>query len=372
MSTKQKRAKPRIGRKLSIVFICLAGISLLAGAANYAYYRALRQAPKLPKPSLRELASARRVKLGVLTYPRHLSDPVFQEILTSQYSEIVSDAEIHWDKLRPSRDRYDFSQIDTLVAYAQQHNMSVQAHHLVWNENDSLPKWLKNGHYGQQELLQIMQDHITTVVGRYKGRVTEWSVVNEHFTRTAHTYGLDNWWAEQFGNTTDYIDKAFIAARQADPQAVLLLNDFNNETENDISNAQLAYMKLARTRGVPIDGVGMQMHLDATQPPNRLAMVRNMQRFKASGFKVYITEFDISSSNVSGSLADKQQLEAQITSDVVRACVDSQACSGLVNFGMTDITKFQSFTHARQRSNLFTKRFQPKPAFYAFRAAWQD
>ncbi len=370
MVTAKKKSNTPVKKTVkvaAIVSICMLVLGLLA---NYIYFNVAIRVPDLPKPPLKELATARGVELGVLTYPRHLKDDVFREVLLSQYRVVTSDAEIHWDKLRPTPEKYDFSQIDQLVGFAAKHDMKVQAHHLVWNEDDSLPKWLKNGQYTKDQLYEIMESHINTVVGRYKGRVSDWSVVNEHFTRVLGTYNLDNWWSEQFDNNTEYIDKAFSWARQADPAAILLLNDFNNETKTKVSDLQYDYMKSAKERGVPIDGIGMQMHLDATRPPNKDAMVANMKRFGELGYKVYITEFDISSSTVKGDLDYKHELEARITKDVVRACVESNVCVGLVNFGMTDITKFQSFTHSRQRSNLLTKRFQPKPAFYSFRDAW--
>jgi endo-1,4-beta-xylanase len=371
-----KKHKRRYKKPLIISSLAALIIVLLASGV-YLYPRYLAAPPKLPNPPLKDLAAARHVELGSLVKLGLLehSRP-FQGIINSQVAMINSDRELHWIRLRPSATTYNFGPMDKIVAYAQAHHLAVQGHHLLWNEDDSLPKWLKkgaqDGQYNQQQLLELVHQHIKTVVGRYKGKVAEWTVVNEPFTRAVHTYGLDDWWGDHLGGGTSYIDKAFVWAHEADPHAKLILNDFNNEVAGPIANAQYTYMKSARARGIPIDGIGMQMHLDASRPPSQAAMVANMKRFGGIGYQVYITEFDINSTTVKGSAAYKQQLEAQLTATVVRACLQAQNCVSLNLFGLADRTNLVSVTASRQRSNLFTQKYQPKPAFYAFRQAWLD
>ena len=344
----------------------------LVGAGLYLYPRYVGAASDLPAPPLKDLAVSDGIQLGTLVHADWLQRKPFEQILSSQFNLVTSDKELHWDKLRPTPNSYNFKPVDELVAYAQAHDMAVQGHHLVWNEDDSLPKWLKNGNYSQAQLYDLMHQHISTVVGHFKGKISEWTVVNEPFTRSVHTYGLDNWWGDHLGGGFDYIDQAFTWTHAADPQAKLILNDFNNETINPISDAQYAYMQAARTRHVPIDGIGMQMHLDASQPPSEAAMITNMQRFGKLGYKVYITEFDINAMTVKGSADYKKQLEARITADVVRACVESHDCVSLNIFGITDRKNVVSFTHPKNRDSLFTSTYAPKPAFYSFRNAWSS
>lgn len=369
----RQKQKAKIPKKTPLRRWALAGLAvlLIAVGASAIITNFWLRAPNLPSPPLKQLAAAHGVQLGVLTHPHDLDHQPFTDVLTSQYSMLTSDRNLHWDKLRPSPTEYDWTSLDRLVDFAAQNNLTVQGHHLIWDEDDSLPEWLKDGQYSKDQVLSYMHEHISTVVGRYKGRIQEWSVVNEPFTRARHVYGLDSWWYDATGRNTDYIDQAFVAARTADPQAKLILNDFNNEVQNEISDAQYAYMKQAKARGIPIDGIGMQIHVDASQPPSKEAMAANMRRFADLGYSTYITEFDISSVTVEGDAQYKAQLEAQITADVVRACVESQSCVSFTVFGMTDIRNMFSFTHRRERSNLLTTRYQPKPAFYAFREAWQ-
>lgn len=331
------------------------------------------KAPQLPRPPLKDLAANRGVQLGMLANPKRLSSEPYSQILKTQYSFLTSDGELHWDKFRPSLDHYDYKAMNKLVTFAELNNMAVQAHHLVWNEDDSLPKWLKSGGYNSDQLKNILHKHIANTVGYYKGKVAAWTVVNEPFTRERHIFGLDDWWGDNLGGGTDYIDDAFRWAHQADPEAVLILNDFYNETQNEVSDAQYAYLKSAKQRGVPVGAVGIQMHIDISRPPSKTAMIANMRRFGELGYPVYITEFDIRQPEFKGDAEEKARLESQITSDVVRACIESNSCVSFNVFGMTDSSQLSQWRAKRKPAlQLFTYRYQPKPSFYSFRAAWEQ
>jgi endo-1,4-beta-xylanase len=367
-SKKKDLQKHSFHRVETIVAVLVLGVSVY-----FIYPYVFPKSPHLPQPPLKDLAAAHNVHLGMLTNPRRLGTKPYTQILTSQYAFVTSDGEIHWDQFRPSQTEYDYREMDKLVAYGEANNMPVQAHHLVWNEEDSLPGWLKDGQYSRQQLLDIMHSHISTTVGHYKGRVAEWTVVNEAFTRAKRMYGLSDWWGDRLGSSTDYIDDAFRWARAADPNAKLILNDFYNETATDVADAQYDYLKAAKARGVPIDGIGMQMHIDATRPLDKAAIIKNMQRFGELGFPVYVTEFNVHAEMVKGSADHKAQLEAQITADVVRACIESKSCVSFTVFGQTDRAGFRQWiTRHKTPSHLFTPKYQPKPSFYAFHDAWMQ
>ena len=349
--------------------ITLAVLALVASAFSLYSYLSLR-APNLPNPPLKDLAAKHGLQLGMLIRPDRLKDKPYVAIFASQFSFATIDGPTSWDKLRPSPTKYDWAPLDSQVKFAEDHRLPVYAQHLVWDEADSLPKWLKNGNYTKQQLLDIMHKDISLTVGRYKGRVAAWTVVNEAFSRAHHIYGLNDWWGEHLGGGTGWIDDAFRWAHQADPNAKLVLNDFSDETEGQISDEMYAYLKSAKSRGIPISGIGLQMHINAAHPPGKSALIKNMQRFGALGFPVYITEFDINSNSVNGSDTYKAQLEARITADVVSACVESKSCASFNVFGMTDKESFFKWiTRTKSRSYLFTSRYQPRPSFYAFRNA---
>jgi endo-1,4-beta-xylanase len=346
----------------------LAAAALISTAVVWIF---VYRAPGLPNPPLRDLGANHKIGMGNYASLKKLNDKQYTGILTSQYSFVTIDGEPNWafndGALRPSPTTYDYRNMDKVFAFARAHGMPIQVHHLVWGEDKWLPPWLKNGNYSKDQLLNLMHEHITNVADHYKGQVREWSVVNEAFTR-----GLHDWWADRIGDTS-YIDDAFIWAHQADPNAKLILNDFQNESENNVSNAEYDYVKGAKARGVPIDGIGMQMHIDASNPPKKEDVIKNMRRFNALGVKTYITEFDVNLNQVNGSGADRSRLQSQIYYGMARACIESKVCPSFAQLGITDSeTWYNDLGWTKSQPLLFDSSYHIKPAFYSFRRAWQE
>jgi len=248
--------------------------------------------------------------------------------------------------------------------------MPVRMHHYIWGEKRWLPTWLKEGNYSKADLLKLIEDHIKTVGGRYKGRVREWTVVNEAFTRKLGVKELDDWWGERLGE--EYIDKAFQWAREADPNSVLILNDFNNEVQNEVSDLTYDYVKRALAKGVPIDALGMQMHLDGSNPPSKEAVKTNMRRFADLGLKIYITEFDVNMHDLYLPEEEEFVIQAKVYRDMVEACLEvgNDICK---DFGLLGITDKQSWYRGIGINDAiplsFDKNYNPKPAFFAIRDA---
>lgn len=351
------------------------GVAVILVVGAIAYSAAQSGPPKLPQPPLKTLAARHNIELGNFAISTRLNEPAYASILTSQYNLALADNTPNWyftdGGLRPSPTTYNFKTMDQVVNFAVDHHMQVQAHHLLWGEEKWLPDWLKNGNYTPDQLMQIIHDHINTVAGRYRGKIGEWSVVNEAFTRGQHMYGLHDWWADHTGGM-GYIDQAFIWAHQADPQAKLILNDFDNEHFNSVSNAMYDYIKGAKARGVPIDGIGMQMHIDGTHPPIPSEVTDNMNRFAALGVDVYVTEFDVNMANVPASNSARDQIEGNIYYDMMRACIAATNCHSFSELGITDKETWYNYmgpTTADARPLMFDANYHPKPAFFAFRNA---
>ncbi len=333
-----------------------------------------KPAAVLPEPSLKQLASNRNLQIGTYAARDFLPDRPYGQILTSQFEYLIIDGLPNWTyedgALRPGPTTYDFSRMDKLVEFAQQNDMPIRMHHFMWGEKLWLPDWLKNGNYSDIQLLGLIKDHISTVGGRYKGKVREWTVVNEAFTRKLGVKGLDEWWGERLGE--NYIDSSFVWAREADPNAVLLLNDFNNETQNEVSDAMYDYVVRAKAKGIPIDGIGMQMHLDGSNPPDKEAVKANMRRFADLGLKVYVTEFDVNLHDLYLPELQEFQIQAKVYQDMLTACLEvgTDICP---NFGLLGITDKQSWYRGLGINDAaplsFDKNYNPKPAFFALREA---
>jgi len=365
----KKLHKMRRWRKICVIIVgaaCAAGI-----AVGYWYFFSLKS-PTLLWPPLKDLAAVHNVALGVHVEPDGLNNKIYAGIVSSQFDFLTLDGGgSSFSQIQPGPTIYDFANADKMVNFAVQHNMPVQFHHLVWGDAVNLPNWLLKGGYSKNQILQILHNHISTIMDRYRGRVQTYTVVNEAFAEEQHVYGVKNWFVDQLGNNTSYVDQMFIWAHQADPTATLLLNDFDDETKTSVSNAMLGYIKAARARGVPIDGIGMQMHIDASRPPSKQAVVANMKRFAAIGVPVYVTEFDINTNAVKADKAYKEQLETKIAKDMVGACIESKACVSFDVFGLTNKNDLvRILTRANSREYMFDSRYVPRQQYYAFHSAW--
>ncbi len=362
-----KRKKNKKSFMKSAVIVLFGSVSAIFLAWNFSL-----TAPKLPDPPLKELARAHNIDLGVHLIAQRLNDRIYPDLASSQFASVTVEG-LHFKPINPKPQKYDFSKPDKIVSFAENQNMPVQFHHLVWGDAHFLPDWLKKGNFSKKQLLEILHNHITRIVDRYKGRVREYSAVNEAFTEAQHVYGLQNWWADHISNDVSLLDKFFIWAHRADPTTKLLLNDFNNETKNSVSDAMYVYLKSAKNKGVPVDGIGMQMHINASHPPKKNDVINNMKRFGRIGTPVYITEFDINTNSVEGNDAYKNELEAQITYDMVRACIESKACNSFSVFGLTSKNDtLKKIMGTNSRSYMYNSRFRPRPSFYSFRQAWLD
>lgn len=332
-----------------------------------------KKPPKLPTPVLKELAAKKGLQVGSFASLKYLRERPYSDILSDQFEYAIIDGEPNWRfedfSLRPTKDTFDFSHLDQVFNFATQHHMPVRIQHLLWGDEKWLPDWLQQGNFNREQLLDIIHNHIATVGARYKGRVREYTVVNEAFSRKLLTGGNHDWWGEHL-NQQEYIDNAFIWAHQADPDAQLILNDFGNETEGDISNLMYDYIRDAKARGVPIDGLGMQMHIDAANAPTKDKVVANMKRFNALGVKIYITEFDVNMHNIKNDKNDKDQQQAKIYSDLLGACLEVGPAN-CPNFGFLGLIDRQTWYRGigLEDANplLFNPDYSPKPAFFALR-----
>jgi endo-1,4-beta-xylanase len=186
--------------------------------------------------------------------------------------------------------------------------MKVRGHTLVWGWSNS--PWLLEGHFTSAQLSTMLQEHIQKVVTHYRGQVFAWDVVNEAFEE--HGNLKDSVWYNRpgiglAGKGTAYLEQVFQWAHAADPAALLCYNDAEGETLNAKSDAIYAMVKDFKRRRVPIDGVGLQMHLFDLNP-DLASIEATIARFTALGVQVHITEMDVALPTVPNGEASKQQI----------------------------------------------------------------
>jgi len=364
--------------KLRKIYISLLVFLLLVGSVGvYILTRnedvyTTKAPPQLPQPPLKKLAGENGIQIGSFASLKYLRERAYTDILTSQFEYAIIDGEPNWTfedhTLRPTRNTFNFEDIDQVFKFAENNDMPVRVQHLLWGDDKWLPAWLKDGDYTKAELMDIIHNHVATMTQRYKGRVREYSVVNEAFSRKLLTGGNHDWWGERLDQS--YMDNAFLWARENDPNAILLLNDFGNETEGETSNLMYDYIKDAKSRGIPIDALGMQMHIDATNAPSKEKVVSNMKRFILLGVKIYITEFDVNMHSLNLDKAEEDQIQAQIYRDLLGACIEVGP-TNCPSFGFLGLIDRQSWYNGLGIDDanplLFNDDYSPKPAFFSVR-----
>jgi endo-1,4-beta-xylanase len=260
-----------------------------------------------------------------------------------------------WEVIEPEQGRFDFTQADTLVAFARAHKQKVRGHTLVWH--NQLPTWLTSRDWTAAELRPVLRQHILTEAGHFRGRIWAWDVVNEAFNEDGTL--RDTLWLRVLGPS--YIADAFRWAHQADPKAILFYNDFNIEGVNAKSDAVFALLTQLRAQGVPVQAVGAQGHLD-TQFPIPGDILQNLRRFAAAGMDSAITEADVRS--VLPVDATETAAQSAGYSAMLQSCLLVRRCLSFTVWGFTDKYQWVPGVFPGEGSAaLWDENFQPKPAY---------
>lgn len=298
-----------------------------------------------------------------------LGSPERQAIVRRHFDSLTAENAMKMRYLQPGRGEFTFRRADALVAWALDNGLTVHGHTLVWH--NQAPDWM-NQLGPPAAFEEALTTHVRTVAEHFAGRVGSWDVVNEAFTDESPVEYRDTIWYRNLG--PDYIELSFRQARAAAPQADLFYNDY------DISGA-VGPAKLDRilvmvddflSRGVPIDGIGFQMHVD-TQSPGIDAIRSAFAKVAARGLKVKITELDVSV-NQAERLTELDAATAasqrQRYADIVRAYVETvpaELRAGITVWGITDGDSWiPGFRGRADWPLLFTADFTPKPALAGF------
>lgn len=319
--------------------------------------------------TLRQSAERAGVLIGAAVRPYALSQPAYSATLAREYNMIEPEDAMKWWVVRQKKEAFDFGQGDQVVAFAEAHAMKVRGHCLVWDHNN--PQWLADGGFTPDQMSQLLQEHIATVMKHYAGHVFAWDVVNEAMDEKGE-FRNSPWYNEPgiglAGKGPAYVEQAFRWAREADPKALLFYNEADGESLNRKSDAIYAMVRDFKKRGVPIDGAGLQLHisnLDFDGDP----VAKNIERLTALGLQVHITELDVSLPlQPDGSvLQDNLLRQAEIYRSVMHACLQNQGCTAIQTWGFTDkYSWIGSHSHGTRGAALpFDAAYKPKPAYEA-------
>ena len=313
------------------------------------------------RQSLRELGEAAGVLIGAAVEPEDMAwEPLYNPIVAREFSIITTENVLKFGLVRKSENRYVFGSADVIVDFAAQNGLQVRGHTLVWHEQ--LPKWLKVADYDSEALSALLEEHIKTLVGRYKGRIQHWDVLNEAVDWDGSM--RDTIWLENLG--PDYVDQVFYWAHEADPGAKLFYNDFSAEGLGDKSDAVYELVKGMVERGVPIDGVGFQGHFGIEEPPSATEVAANIERLTDLGLEVQFTEVDV---RIPEPVTDeKLQAQADVYWNMLNVCVQNPGCTTFITWGVTDkFSWIPSFLDGYDAGLLLDAAYEPKPAYWALR-----
>jgi len=323
-----------------------------------------------PAPTLRQAADRAGLLVGTAVRPYLLSEAAYSETLAREYNMVEPEDAMKWWTVRRTPGSFDFREGDEIVRFAQAHEMKVRGHCLVWDHNN--PEWLAHGTFTPGQMSDLLREHITTMMKHYAGQVFAWDVVNEALDENGRP--KDSPWYNRpgiglSGKGTAYVEQAFRWARDADPHALLFYNEAEGEGMNRKSDAIYAIVRDFRQRGVPIDGVGLQMHLFGFDV-DAAAVAANIARLTALGLQVHITELDVSLPlDPATGQARKEDLvrQADVYRAVLRACIENPGCTAIQTWGFTDkYSWIGSHSHGTQGAALpFDRAYRPKPAYGA-------
>ena len=326
--------------------------------------------PGLFAQTLREAAERRNFLVGA-AHNGSFSDSTYLETMAREYNQVEPENATKFQPLRPSREQFNFTVPDQIIANAAQRGQLVRGHTFIWHQ--AVPNWLANGTFTPAQLSDILREHILTVGARYRGKIYAWDVVNEAFNDNGTL--RSTLWYDQPGigrQGTGYIEQAFRWAREADPKALLFYNDYSAEGVNVKSDAILGMARDFRARGVPIDGIGLQAHWGLSNQGSIASLDNNIRRITDLGLQVHITELDVRVPVNAAGVASAADLAAQATlyRSVADTCLKYPLCTSIQTWGYTDkYSWIPGFYPGFGAALPMDAAFQPKPAYTAMRDA---
>ena len=319
-------------------------------------------APTNPTPPpqadpLRDAANVSGKLVGTAVQSGFLRMPQYSAVVGRHFNYLTAEYEMKMATIAQSPGFENFAAGDAIVGYALANGMRVKGHALVWH--GSVPAWVDA--LPAADLRTMLESYIRNVVAHYRGQVMAWDVVNEAVADDGS--GLrDTVFRRKLGD--GYIAEAFRAARQADPSAKLIYNDYGGEGLNSKSNRIYDLVRSLIAQGVPIDGVGLQMHITASNPPGSASVASNMRRLADLGLLVNISEMDVRIRDAPGALQSRLELQKTVYKSMVTVCMDEPRCDAVTFWGFTDAYSWIDNQFGPDDPLLFDELYAPKPAFH--------
>lgn len=325
-------------------------------------------------PSLSRAARSGGRYYGSAARADHLrQDKALRAAVLRDCDVLTPEIHLKWNSLEWRKGQFNFAPIDDLLAFSDQNGLRVRGHTLLWDQ--STPDWAKREMLEQRDW-RLMSEHFSRVLGRYSSRIDEWDVINEPIDTEAGAHDLRrNTFFRAFGPT--YIERAMEEARAHAPKAHLVINDYGFEYGNPVDKARRhAFVALARrlrAADVPLDGVGVQAHLDLSKGPIDKAGLQDMTKALIDlGLDITITELDVKETEGGASTTARDQKVADETGRYLDVMLAFPEVRGVVTWGLTD--KFSWLTEqvddrvrparGANRGLPYDDAYSPKPMYW--------
>ncbi len=299
-------------------------------------------------------ASRAGIKFGTAVQPADILDETKREILIENFNTLVPENNMKMVNIRPTKKLWNFSDMDSIVDFAVKNKMNVRGHTFVWHQqNGTYVSSLKT----KEEAFALIKENITEIMTRYKGKIYEYDVCNEIFEEDGSF--RNSIWYKLCG--TELYEFAFKTAREVDPDARLVLNDFNNEAMgNPKADAFYGYVKALVEKGIPVDGVGMQLHLSTEYGMDADAIRKNIERFHALGVEVVFTEIDIRMKMPE--TEESVSLQKDMYLDLMKLLSESENVGTYMTWGVSDASSWvpRAFPGCGN-AHLFDRNLKAKP-----------
>lgn len=314
-----------------------------------------------PAPSLRDAAP---FPMGASLNPNLLTNNApYRQTAAREYSSVTAENYLKMGLVHPAADRYDWAGADLLVSFAGQNRQRMHGHTLVWHQ--SLPGWVTSFTGDSTAWEGLFKTHIQTVVQHYKGRIRAWDVVNEAFNDDGTM--RKTVWLDHLG--PDYVARAFRYAHEADPAALLFYNEYGHEYSARKLAAVIALATDFKQRGVPINGLGLQMHINIKSAESGIAEA--LKQASATGLLVHISELDVALNPgkqatfapTNDLLAQQRRTYAYVVS-TYRTSVPAAQQHGITTWNIGDADSWiPGFCKCQDYPLPFDKTYQKKPAY---------
>jgi endo-1,4-beta-xylanase len=316
-------------------------------------------AESLEDMTLRQLADRKHMYIGTYFPSQAFTSTSWREVAGNEFNLAVVYQGLSWNDVERQQGKFDFKSADQQIMFAQSKNMEVCGHAIIFPLD--LPNWLVYSDFNNDEILDILTNHVTEVVSRYKGQIAMWIPVEE---ATLVFHNRTDFFYDRLG--LDYIDIVYRTIRNIDPDALLLYNDYDNHSSNGITTGfTREIVQRLKAQGL-IDGVGLEMHLDSSSPLDKQDLIATMQSYDVP---VHITELDIDITNLKGTMEERYEIQASMYRTIMEACLESGVCESFSVWGIGDTYSWLSRNSSHADPTPFDDALNPKPAYFALHDA---